>query len=236
MIELDLSSWPTAMPSNVCACSLERLWALSVSWLKYLMEKNSNHVLESGFELYTSSNGVVILRPSQPGTWLSIIAAWCNAKYQHSQPTCFSVINSCAIWMMVLQVCSTNSFKDWRPAGAEIMFEPFESIRQRAFPPINFLSESQWNLWGRRPASALNKSSADVIYVDDKYDIRYNQQYLVATSNSNKAQWCPLKATQLPKTMSIWTLSRNYLSFLIGFIFAGFAIVAKETVVDGRRP
>ena len=68
MRELDLSSLPTAMPSNVCACILEQLSELYVSWLKYPMENNSNHVLESGFELCTSSNGVVSLRPSWPGT------------------------------------------------------------------------------------------------------------------------------------------------------------------------
>ena len=67
-MELDLSSRPTAVPSNVCACSLEQLSALSVSWFKYPMENTSNYVLESGFELCTSSNGVVSLRPSRPGT------------------------------------------------------------------------------------------------------------------------------------------------------------------------
>ena len=68
MIELDLLSLPTAMPYNVCGCSLERLSALSLSWLKYPMENNSNYVLESGFELCTISNGVVSLRHSQPDT------------------------------------------------------------------------------------------------------------------------------------------------------------------------
>ena len=68
MIELDLPYQPTAMPYNVCACSLEELSALSVSWLKYPMDNNSNRVLESGFELCTSSNGVISLRPSRPDT------------------------------------------------------------------------------------------------------------------------------------------------------------------------
>ena len=67
------------------------------------------------------------------------------------------------------------------------MFEPFESIHQRAFTPINFLSKSEWNLWGRRPASALDNSRADVIDVDDKDNIPYNQHYLVAASTSNIA-------------------------------------------------
>ena len=48
MMELDLSYLPTAMPSSVCACNLELLSALSVSWLNYPIENNSNHVLESG--------------------------------------------------------------------------------------------------------------------------------------------------------------------------------------------
>ena len=175
------------MPYKVCACSLEKLSALSVSWLKYPMENNSNHVLESGFELCTSSNGVVSLMPSRPGTWFSIIAAWHTAKYQDSRPTCFLVINDRAIRIIVLQVRSANPFEDWRTSGAEIMFEPFESIHWRAFTPINFLLKSEWNIWGRRPTSALNNSSADVIDVDDKDDIPYNQQYLVATCTINKA-------------------------------------------------
>ena len=141
MIELDQSYQLTAMPCKVCACSFERLSALSVSWLKYPMENNSNYVLESGFELCTSSNGVVSLMHSQPGTSFSIITAWGTAKYQNYRPTCFSVINSCAIWIIVLQVRSANSFEDMHPAGAAIMFEPFESIHRRAFPPINFLSK-----------------------------------------------------------------------------------------------
>ena len=52
------------MPSNVYACDLEQISALSVSWLKYLIENSSNHVLESGLELQTSSNDVMGLRPS----------------------------------------------------------------------------------------------------------------------------------------------------------------------------
>ena len=88
---------------------------------------------------------------------------------------------------MVRQMCSANPFEDWRPAGAAIMFETFESIHLRAFPPINFLSKLEWNLLRRRPASGLNNSGADVIGVYDKDDIPYNKQYLVATYTSNKA-------------------------------------------------
>ena len=97
------------------------------------------------------------------------------------------MINARAIWIIVRQVSSYNPFEDWRLAGAAIIFEPFDSIHRRAFPPINLLSKLEWNLWGRRPAYALNNSSADVIAVDDKDDIPYNQNYLVATSTSNKA-------------------------------------------------
>ena len=88
---------------------------------------------------------------------------------------------------MVRQLRSANPFEDWRPAGAAIMFEPFESIHRRTFPPINFLSKSEWNLWGRHTTSALNNYSEDVIDVDDKEDIPYNQHCLVATSTSNNA-------------------------------------------------
>ena len=69
---------------------------------------------------------------------------------------------------MVRQVRYTSPFEDWRPDGAAIVFEPFDSIHRREFPPITFLSKSEWNLWGRRPASALDNSRADVIDVDDK--------------------------------------------------------------------
>ena len=67
MMELGLSSLPTAMTSSLCAYNLEQLPALSVSWLKYPIENISNHLLESGLELWTSSNGVVGLRPNRPG-------------------------------------------------------------------------------------------------------------------------------------------------------------------------
>ena len=68
MMELELSSLPTVMPSSVCAYNLEQLSPLYVSWLKYPIENNSNHVLESSLELWTISNGVVSLRHNRPGT------------------------------------------------------------------------------------------------------------------------------------------------------------------------
>ena len=80
-MELYLLSLPTVMPSSVCDCNLEFLPALSVSWLKYPIENNSNHVLESGLELWASSNAMVSFRPNMPGTWFSIIAACRTVKY-----------------------------------------------------------------------------------------------------------------------------------------------------------
>ena len=53
------------------------------------------------------------------------------------------VISARAIWIIVRQVRSDNQFEDWRPAGAAIMFETFESIHWRTFSPINFLSKSE---------------------------------------------------------------------------------------------
>ena len=50
-MELDLSSLPTDILSSVCACNLEQLSALSVSWLKYPIDNSSNHILELGLEL-----------------------------------------------------------------------------------------------------------------------------------------------------------------------------------------
>ena len=68
MMELDLSSLPTAIPSSVCACNLERLLALSVSGVKCPIENSSNRVLESGLGLWKISNDMVSLRRSWPGT------------------------------------------------------------------------------------------------------------------------------------------------------------------------
>ena len=147
-MELVLSSLRTAMPYSVCACSLEQLSELYVSWLKYLIENISNHVLELGLELWTSLDGVVSLRPSWPGNWFNIMAACRTEKYQNLQPTCFSVMNAHSIWIIVRHVRSANPFEDWRPAEAAMMFEPFESIHRRAFPSIDFLSKLDWNLWG----------------------------------------------------------------------------------------
>ena len=65
-----------------------------------------------------------------------------TAKYQNSWPTCFSVMNARAIWTKVRHVRSANPFEDWRPVGAAMMLELFDSIHRREFPPINFLLKS----------------------------------------------------------------------------------------------
>ena len=136
---LGLSSLYTVMPYSVCACNVERLSALSVSWLKYTIENSSNHVLESGLELWASSNGVVRLRPSRPGTLFGIIDAYRTAKYQNYWPTCFSMINYRVIWIKVRHVHSANPLKDFFPVGVAMMLETFDNIHQGAFTPINFL-------------------------------------------------------------------------------------------------
>ena len=235
-MELDLSSLPTAITSSVCACNLEQLSVLSVSWLKYSIENNSNHVLESGLELCTSSNSVDSFRPNQPRTWFSIIYACRTAKYQNSCPTCFYVMNALAIWIKVCHVRSSNPFEYWRPAGAAIMLELFDIIYRWAFPPINFLSNSEWNWWGRRPESPLSFSSAEVIDMDNSEDIPYSQQYLVSTSTRSRAYWCPHKATQSQKTISVWNFSMYWRRLLVGCSLGGLAMVAKETIFDVRRP
>ena len=54
------------------------------------------------------------------------------------------------------------------------MFNPLASIRYSAFSPISFLSKLEWNLLGNCTASKLLFSSAEVIDVEDKYDIPYS--------------------------------------------------------------
>ena len=80
-------------------------------------------------------------------------------------------MNAHAIWIKVRHVRSANPFEYWCPAEAAMILEPFDSIHRREFLPINFLSESEWNWWGRRPASALDSSNAEVIGVDNSDNI-----------------------------------------------------------------
>ena len=98
---------------------------------------------------------------------------------------------------------SANTLDDLRPSGYDIMLDLLAKIQSSAFPPISFLSKSEWNCLGNCPASELKIYSAEVIDVEDKYDNPYIQMYLVATSTKSRAQQCHPKATQRPKTMSI---------------------------------
>ena len=83
-------------------------------------------------------------------------------------------------------MCSANPFEDWLPDGAAMMFDLFESIQRRAFPPINFLSKSGWKRLGKCPASDFKVSSAEVMDVDDRDYIPYNQHYIDATSTKSR--------------------------------------------------
>ena len=62
-----------------------------------------------------------------------------------------------------------------------MMFDLFERIYRREFPHINFLLKLEWKRLGKHPDSDLKISTAEVMDVDDRDDILYNQQYLVAT-------------------------------------------------------
>ena len=79
-------------------------------------------------------------------------------------------------------------------------------------------------------------SSAEVIYVDDSDNTPYSQQYLVDTSTMSRAYQCPPKATESPNIMFIWTLSRYWRCFLMGFPLGGLEMVSNEPIIDGRRP
>ena len=81
--------------------------------------------------------------PNQPENWFSVVDACRTAKYQNYRPFCFYVMNALDIWIKVRHACSANPFEYCRPAVAAIMLELFDSIHWRAFPPINFLSESE---------------------------------------------------------------------------------------------
>ena len=145
-------------------------------------------------------------------------------------------MNYLAIWIKLRHVISANPFEYWRPAGAAIMLEPFDSIHRREFLQIDFLSDSEWNQWGSQPTSTLNCSSAKFIAVDDSEDIPYSQQCLVATSTRIMAYWCPPKAKLSPKTMSIWNFSRYWRYLFMVFTLGGLSMVEKEPIVDVRRP
>ena len=125
-------------------------------------------------------------------------------------------------------------FKYWSPAGAAVVFESLARIQRRYFPPMSFLFNSEYNILGNCLESYLKGSRADVMDVEDKDNITWSQQYLVATSTMSMAYQCPPKATQSPKTMFMWILSRYFRCFLSGFPFGRLVIVAKNTIVEGR--
>ena len=89
-----------------------------------------------------------------------------------------------------------------------MIFDTFEKKKCREFPRINFMSKSEWNRLGKRPASALNCYGVEVMGVYYRDEILYIQKYFVGTSNNRRAYRCPPKATHSPKTMSICTFSR----------------------------
>ena len=62
-----------------------------------------------------------------------------------------------------------------------MMFDMFERIQRREFSPINFLLNLEWKCLGKRTASYLGFSSAEVMDISDRDNIPYNHQYIVAT-------------------------------------------------------
>ena len=112
---------------------------------------------------------------------------------------------------------SANTFEYLRLYRYAIMFNLLSNIQHSAFMPISFLSKLEWNHLSNCPASDLKCSSAEVIDIEDKDDIIYSQQYLVATSTKTRAYQFPPNATHSPKTMSTWKLSRYLWHFFIGF-------------------
>ena len=82
---------------------------------------------------------------------------------------------------------SANLFRCLWPAVAAIMFDLLEKIQHSTFPPISFLSKSEWNILVNCTASDLKVSSAEVIDVEYKDEIPSIQHYLVATSTKIRA-------------------------------------------------
>ena len=147
-----------------------------------------------------------------------------------------SMIYALYIWIRVRQLRTTNLSEDWHPAGSAIMFDPLARIQRSSFTPISFLPKSEWNRLDNFPDSDLKFSSEEVFDVDDKGGIPYIQKFIFATSTNSRLQRYPPNSTQSSKTMYICTLSRYWRRFFIGFTLGVLAIVAKEPMVDGRRP
>ena len=120
-MELGLSSLRTVIPSMLWSCNLDRLSVLFLSWLKYSVDNNYNHVLELGLALWMSSNGVVSFRHKWLGTWIIIITACENAKYQKiSSYLLFCDVFSrhldcstpCAFFYYIQRLASGGSYDD----------------------------------------------------------------------------------------------------------------------------
>ena len=82
---------------------------------------------------------------------------------------------------------SANTFEDLLPSRAAIMFNPLGIIQSSTFPPISFMSKLEWKHLSNCPASDLEFPSLEVIDVEDKDEITYNQQYIVATLTKSRA-------------------------------------------------
>ena len=147
------------------------------------------------------------------------LASLLHDELQSNKILCqlLSIIYALAVWIKVHHLSSGNLFKDRKRTGDEIMFNQLARIQHNALPPISFLSKLEWNHLSNCPASDLKCSSAEVIDIEDKDDIIYSQQYLVATSTKTRAYQFPPNATHSPNTVSTWKLSRYLWHFFIGF-------------------
>ena len=145
-------------------------------------------------------------------------------------------MNALAICIKLIHVRSYFPFKYYCPSGAAMMLEPFERIHCRAFPTINILSKSEWNRWGKRPASELDYSSAKwymwmlVRTSCITSSIFYLNKLKVGSINA------PLRRNSYQSLFHIWNLSRYWNCILMVFPFGVLVIVAKDPIVDGRRP
>ena len=78
-------------------------------------------------------------------------------------------------------MCSTKSFEDCIPVGAELMFELLNRIHHSALPPMTFLSNSERKCCGNCTDSDLKDSRADVMEAKGNQDMPYNHRYLMDT-------------------------------------------------------
>ena len=76
-----------------------------------------------------------------------------------------------------------------------MMFEFLASIHRSDFLPIIFLSKSEWNRSSNLTNYGLKSSLDDATEAEDKEDMSYNQQHLVATSTMRRAHRFPPRDT-----------------------------------------